>query len=821
MNYDREITISAAGSRHATRWPAQRLRWSELVARLQTPVRSTETLAAYLQLSKRQQDDLKDVGGYVAGELQDGRRKAGHVLGRDVITLDLDSIPAGKTEDVLCLLGAMGCGWAVYSTRKHRPEAPRLRVLLPLARTVTADEYEPIARKLAEWIGMDMADRSTFEASRLMYWPSCCSDGDYVCRHTDLPLLDPDAVLAQYADWRDCSQWPAHPGDQKAPAARGSRQQNPLEKTGLVGAFCKTYDIYRAIETFLPTVYAPCDVPGRFTYTAGSTTGGAVVYDDGLFLYSHHATDPAGGQLVNAWDLVRLHLYGDRDDDCKADTPVNRLPSYAAMAELAAADQEVTVILNRERYEAAGAAFAQPPPDQPKAANWIGLLHTGSQGTPAKTIDNLLIILEHDPALKGRLAIDDFANRGMALGALPWDPREGERIWTDTDDAGAQWYFEKRFGITGKDRALNAIALVGERNRYNRLRDYLTGLSWDRTHRLDTLLVDYLGAEDTPYTRAVTRKSLTAAVARALSPGVKYDYMPIISGPQGIGKSTLLKLLGKDWFSDSLQTFEGKEAAEMLQGVWINEIGELQGMTRSEVNDIKGFLSRSEDLYRVPYGRRTNAFPRRCVFFGTTNDSEYLRDATGNRRFWPVDVMKTEPVKDVFRQLAGEVDQIWAEAVTRWRLGEELYLSGELEEVAREQQEAHRESNSKEGMIVEFLKRPVPADWYARSIAARQIWLSGGESAEAVELAPRDRICAAEIWCECFQQPLARIGQKDTREINNILQRLEGWRPARPRFGGEYGRQRGFERDRLSGPFEKGQLDEWDSFGTDGTDGTD
>ena len=804
MINDREITISAAGSRHATKWPAQRLLWSELVQRLQTPVRSTETLAAYLQMPKRQQDDLKDVGGFVGGELREGRRKSGHVLGRDVVTLDLDNIPGGKTADVLTILNLLGCGYAVYSTRKHQPSAPRLRVLVPLARTVSADEYEPICRMLASWITMEWADRTTFEASRLMYWPSCCADSEYVCKHTDLPMLDPDGVLARYEDWRDCSQWPKHPGDQKALTPKAARQQNPLEKTGIVGAFCKIYDVYKAIDTFLPETYTPCDIPGRFTYTGGSTTGGAVVYEDGLFLYSHHATDPAGGQLCNAWDLVRLHLFGDRDDDCKADTPVNRLPSYAAMAELAAADQAVTVILNKERYDAASDAFAEPLPSSGDD-NWIGLLRTNSQGLPAKTIDNLLIILEHDPALKGKLAIDDFANRGMALGALPWDPRDSERAWTDNDDAGSQWYFEKRFGITGKEKVMCAISLAGERNRYNRLRDYLTGLAWDGKKRLDTLLVDYLGAEDTPYTRAVTRKSLCAAVARALTPGVKYDYMPIISGPQGIGKSTLLRLLGKDWFSDSLQTFEGKEAAEMLQGVWINEIGELQGMTRSEVNDIKGFLSRSEDLYRVPYGRRTNAFPRRCVFFGTTNDTEYLRDATGNRRFWPVDVAKTEPTKDVFMDLEDEVDQIWAEAVTRWRLGEALFLSGELEAVAREQQEAHRESSTREGMIIEFLKKPVPADWYSRSIAARQIWLGGGEECE--ELMPRDRICAAEIWCECFQQPLVRMIQRDTREINAILRNLDGWEPAPelPRFGGEYGRQRGFHRNRLDLDFEKPQ----------------
>lgn len=183
------------------------------------------------------------------------------------------------------------------------------------------------------------------------------------------------------------------------------------------------------------------------------------------------------------------------------------------------------------------------------------------------------------------------------------------------------------------------------------MKRYLQGLKWDGTKRLDTLLSEYLGAEDTAYTRAVMRKSLCAAVGRAVAGGIKYDYMPIFTGPQGIGKSTFLRILGKEWFSDSLTTFEGKEAAELIQGTWINEIGELSAFTKQETQVIKQFLSKTDDIYRAAYGRRTDKYPRRCVFFGTSNDGEFLKDVTGNRRFWPVDVGVHPAKKSVWNQL--------------------------------------------------------------------------------------------------------------------------------------------------------------------------
>jgi predicted P-loop ATPase len=312
--------------------------------------------------------------------------------------------------------------------------------------------------------------------------------------------------------------------------------------------------------------------------------------------------------------------------------------------------------------------------------------------------------------------------------------------------------------------------------------------------RLDTLLTDYLGAADNPYTRAVIRKSLAAAVARAMTPGCKYDYMPILAGPQGIGKSTFLRFLGLRWYSDSLQTFEGKEASEMIQGTWLNELGELNGLTRSENNAVKQFLSRTEDIFREPYGRRTAGYPRRCVFFGTTNDSEFLRDRTGNRRFWPVDVGLHKATKNVFKDLEAEVPQIWAEAFVAWQLGEPLYLSGTAEAISKDEQEAHKESNAKEGFILEFLAKPIPLDWYSRTVQQRRNYWQSEFERQGQQTQERDRVCAAEIWCECFCKDISAMRRLDALEINSILEGLQGWKKhsSSQRFGGEYGTIKGF-----------------------------
>lgn len=355
---DRKIHISAGTNRRDIHWKAQTMLVSELYDRLRTPARGTETLEQYLKLKKAQQDDLKDVGGFVGGSLSGERRKANAVTGRDIVTLDFDNIPSYGTDGIIKSVDALQCGYCIYSTRKHLEEiGPRLRIIIPLNRTVSADEYEPIARYIASKIGIQMADPTTFEASRLMYWPSCSSDGKYVYETKDAPFISADSVLNTYKDWHNFDEWPQVPGAVSYQRL-AVKQGDPEEKPGVVGAFNRVYDIYSAMDKFLPGIYAQVENDSnRFTYLNGSTTGGAVIYDHGKFLYSHHATDPCGGRLVNAFDLIRLHLFGDKDDEAKADTPNNRLPSYKAMCEFAIADAAVSALMAKERHDAAIADF--------------------------------------------------------------------------------------------------------------------------------------------------------------------------------------------------------------------------------------------------------------------------------------------------------------------------------------------------------------------------------------------------------------------------------------------------------------------------------
>lgn len=799
LNNDRQITISTAGSRRSKQWPASTMWWSELVERLRTPVRSTEGLAEYLRLPKSSQDDLKDVGGFVAGSLQDGRRKANTVTGRDVITLDIDNVPSGGTVDILRRVDALGCAYAIYSTRKHEETRPRLRVLLPLSRTCTADEYEPLARKVSSIIDPSMAifDPSTFEVHRLMYWPSCCSDSQYVYQYGDKPFLDTDGVLRLYSDWHRVSEWAQVPGVQDTNQRLASKQGDPTEKPGVIGAFCRVYDIYRAMEELMPGTYIPCDIEDRYTFVGGSTTGGAIIYDHGKFLFSHHATDPAGGRLCNAFDLVRLHMFADKDDDAKPDTPVNKLPSFVAMSEYAIANAAVASLLNTERYEKATEAFAKPLEEGD--TNWIGKLKISpTTGAPAKDPGNVDLMLECDPRLKGHMKKDLFANRIVGIAPLPWgshETEEGPFSWGNDDFDGLRIYTNKVLGFLTKDVIEIAFNNYVNRKGENPVVDYLKGLEWDGVKRLDTIFIDYLGAADSVYTRAISRKAFTAAVARAMTPGVKFDNMLILTGAQGVGKSTLLKKMGRQWFSDSIKTFEGKEACEQIQGIWVVELGELEAFNRSEISRVKQFLSQQEDIFRPAYGRVTEWHPRCCVFFGTSNNGEYLRDKTGNRRFWPLDVGITVPTKNVFKDLDGDVDQLWAEAYTRWQLGEPLYLSGDAEKQALEEQESHRERSAREGLIIEFLERKVPEDWQKWTLDRRRMFWSGSMGAEGVRLVERTRVCALEVWCEVIGGDYKGMKYIDAAEINGVIASLPEWK--KTKNGARYGYcglQKGFEK---------------------------
>ena len=783
----KEIDISVGASRFETRWHTETWSWNQLCTRLTQFERGTETHAEYMAMGKDQQAKLKDVGGFVGGPLVDGRRKRGHCQNRQLITLDMDNLDAGTTEIWLAAIRGLSFCHAVYSTRKHAPEAPRLRVVLLADREITADEYQPVARAVAQMIDQTMAafDPTTFEAERLMYWPSASADSETVAtRGGDDPVPVDDVLLSTYADWHDASAWPLCPAETRK-IDRGLQQADPETKPGIVGAFCRTYDVPAAIDAFLPGLYAPAGA-ARYTYTQGSTAAGAVLYDNGRFLFSHHSTDPAGGQLCNAWDLVRIHRFGALDTDAKSQTPANKLPSFVAMCRLAESDAAVTARLAQERLQhavedmtpvddatpAEGPAAASPPKD------WHDKLARGKHGEVLSTSQNIQLIIDNDDKLRGRIWVDRFARRMKCRGPFPWPGPDGERGWADTDDAGMRWYIETAYRVTGQGKIMDATNLTAERHARDPVVEYLQAQQWDGTPRLDTLFIDYLGAADTEYTRAVTRKAFVAAVARAFNPGSKFDQVVILSGPQGTGKSTLLARMGQKWFSDSINSFNGKDAREAIQGVWIAELGELTALDRSESEQAKQFISQVEDWFRPAYGRRTEQYPRRCVFFGTSNQDSYLRDSTGNRRYWPVDTNVLpirHPVFTDFTQAV--VDQVWAEAVVRYQAGEPLYLDGQAAKVAADIQEEHREADAWEGAVRDFLDRPLPADWDHWDTERRTAWWDGlVADRDQIETQQRTQICVAEIATELLRLDRSRMSRQDQRRIAGILSGTPGWR---------------------------------------------
>ena len=804
MEFNRTLAVYTTTNRKAKVYRAAPQTVGELFKRLGVSQPIPYDIRAYKALKKAQQDDLKDVGGFVLGELNGGRRRSGAVLSRSAAVLDADNVSSGGTDEFIRRVAALGWCCFVHSTAKHCPESPRLRAVFPFAEDIPTEQYPVIARLLCQMIQPEMTwfDPTTAEAERMMYWASHCKDVDPVHKVLGGPLLDVADLLArQLPAWQDPATWPRFPSEQKNldRALGKARQQDPTEKNGVVGAFCRAYDVPAAMAKFLSGVYEETTTEGRYTFAGGSTWGGALLYEDGKFLYSHHATDPACGQLVNAFDLVRLHKFGELDDEPEGEHWGNRLPSYAAMSELAQTDELVKDELAREALARAKADFRDEPSDEgPVDVSWMRKLTRTGKGSIEHSSANILHTLEHDPRLQGRIYLDTFADKVYGIAPLPWGNHTVEKgpfEWVDADDDGLGIYLERLLGFRSPALVRSSLNDHMARCAVNPVTDYLGGLAWDGVPRLDRLLIDYLGADDSPYTRAVTRKSFTAAVARAMDPGCKYDQMLILAGAQGTFKSSTLAILGGEWFTDSLLTFNGKDAMEVLQGKWIIELGELQAFSNTDVNKIKQFISSPSDRYRAAYGRRPADHPRRCVFFGTTNTREFLRDFTGGRRFWPVYTGVRRPVKDVWERLPGERDQIWAEAVDCWKQGETLYLNGELRREAETVQETAREEDPRAGLVRDFLEKPVPKDWQDWTIERRQsFWVLEPDALEPKrEMVPRDRVCALEIWCELFQRRKSEMQTRDSRAINAILETTPGWEriPDTARFGA-YGKQRGF-----------------------------
>lgn len=775
----RKLAIAYGSNRQAKTWTNKTITYAELKERLKVTIRTPESAEEYAKFSKTKRDEVKDHGGFVAGALKGGRRKIDTVELRSMLALDGDRIDKAFLENYEENAPYTSL---LYTTHSSTEENPRVRLVYPLTRDVTAEEFVAVSRYLAEMLGIDYFDECSYQPNQLMYWPSTPSNGVFVYKEVEKEWLDPDVILSAHPEWTDPTRLPTSSRESRANTAGTATVQDPLDKEGTIGIFNRTfYPITRAMEKFLSDVYEPTDNENRWHYKQSSSMAGVEIIEDGKFAYSHHAKDPAYLKLCNAFDLVRIHKFGD-DTEKK---------SFNAMCELAMEDDEVKRLVMEEKLKQAEEDFNDSGDD------WLTKLkYQPRTGQLENSVYNLNLILNNDPDFK-HFAFNELANRIEITGPLPWERPKGNKFWREADTAQLKSVIDIRYLPFSSRNHDVAFTKVADDRHFHPIRDYLDSLpEWDGVKRVEDIFIKYLKADDTEYVRTVTRKTFAAAVARVYVPGIKCDCVTVLDGGQGIGKSTIIKdLVTSEFYSEtlSLTDMEDKAGAEKLQGFWAVEIGELAGMKKADVEKVKAFLSVCDDKYRPSYGRVVESHPRQCIIIATVNGERgYLRDITGNRRFWIIKLhqKKQKQKWDFTPEFRA---QFWAEAKEIWKSGEELFLRDEMLEEAEKIQQSAMEVDERVGMVEEYLNRMLPDDWDSMDLFQRRNYLQGTEFGTPVHKGSelRTEVSNAEIWCECFGKSLQELKPTDSYSIAALMSQIPGWeRTTTIKRQPIYGRQR-------------------------------
>lgn len=386
-----------------------------------------------------------------------------------------------------------------------------------------------------------------------------------------------------------------------------------------------------------------------------------------------------------------------------------------------------------------------------------------------QTVRNFETIMENDSRFAGKIRFDEFSRQVYLRGEMPWENDNTDRTWGSHDDSALFSILQSDYGMKSRNDYFDAIKNVSMRDKFHPVRDILDSLDWDGTEHIHGLLPQYLGVEDTEYSYQVLRLWMLGAVARVYEPGCKFDYTMILAGPQGLGKSTFLKMLALNdsWFNDSLDSLDSDKAAQSLMGSWIVELAELKSLARTAggVESVKRFLTAVQDKYRVPYERRADVFLRQCVFAGTTNKSDFLQDETGNRRFLIIQTGMNKPAKSLFvPEAIADIKAAWAQAVQIWKTERPgLILPDSCQDEARRLQDENMADDGKVGMIGAYLEF-------------------------------KQRTCALEVWREALGEN-GRPQKWQSSEIIDIILSIPGWtRVKNPTRYKEYGVQKLFQK---------------------------
>lgn len=431
-------------------------------------------------------------------------------------------------------------------------------------------------------------------------------------------------------------------------------------------------------------------------------------------------------------------------------------------------------------------------------ADWTGEFKQDSNGgIKTKSLYNIRLIMENDPILKGLVVFDEFSEQIVKTPQTD-DPLFKKGFWNDGDDTLLRSYLEDRYDLLfSKENITDTVVTESRCKLVNPVKERIEKVAWDGKPRAERYFIDYLGAEDNHYTRTITKKWLTGLIARVYAPGVKFEIVPILEGSQGLGKSTAGRNLYPDKFNDTLKGMgKQKDDYQQLQGSWVVEIAELSAMKKTDIEGIKNFISAQSDIYRNSYGRYALPHPRKCVFIGTTNQSDYLKDATGERRFFPIKCGVSKAKLDVWHPDENYILQVLAEAKYWFDNGELLYLDQATMKEAKTYQMAAETVDPMKDAIEEFLSMEVPVDWenmstslrqsYVRDYGSESSWLLAQVSEKRTLLKQTTtREIMAVVFCKTVDRYLTGRTNSEAKRIKLLMDNMDGWKSQRIRTNGK------------------------------------
>lgn len=821
--------------------------WGGFVKMLSKPVVTSERQREFNKMTDKEQAQLKGVNGWwFRAPIEGNVRNRSSSLPGDLITLDFDYMTPEFLEDLLAGKICPEWEWVFHTSRRHTPEKPRGRLVLLLKSALPPDVYGAASRIIAQRFDPTMThvDKVSFRVAQMMYLPTASKDGEFIHHNNPGEPCDWAAVLDEFevlvGDWHDLKLLPTVPNEHLRETSE--KAEDPTTKQGPVGDFCRAYDVPAAIEKFLSDKYEPSDVNSakpRYTYLGGTTTNGAEVQDDGLFLYSHHGSDPCGDMLVNAFDLVRIHLYGVLDEGEADDVPIAKRPSWKRMIEFIQTDPEFRKAQVASRYDMAamtadfdmamegvpvetdedydqeiedlvgkpiihnahgapvseakpGALKRRPRPEK----DWITGLETTLQGTLISNSANITQIIDNDLRTRDSIAYnrlnDRLVLREPLRTKLPYlvhdqvpDPLGG-LMMEDHHVAQIRILLESAAGTglpgyglrTVSDRDLTAaVEQVGRTNAYHPVAEYLEARfkEWDGGQRAETLFIKYLGCPDTAYYRAAARLFLVAAVARAFEPGHKFDFVPILSGSQGQRKSTFIKVLAKSWFGELKVDFRDEKRA----------IEQMLGFWIMELPELSS-MSRSEveDAKAFVSSVFTSirmAYGRlpkgfkRQCVLMGSTNDETYLLDTTGNRRWWPLPVNVEKIDT--DDLAQNIDQIWGEVVHIYREMRKGQPKGDLPLYLTDK-EAIRQSEELQAEAQVYNE----SDTYAEQIAGyldSHVNEDGWDDFDAAMGNPkrvrRRYVTVAQVWTEALEQNVKHT-RADANAVTRALKKC-GWLP--------------------------------------------